>query len=845
MSRLAEGLSRFFGRVEILARGAEEERRAAEHALARGLYLEARAEARALLARVPRSPVGLALWADAAEACWHDDEVVDALSQLVEQVPWRHEVWLRLGQAGVRSSWPHARGALERAAAAHDNPAIAREALLELADLDLGAGEARRARRWLDRVPYHPSQPDPELALRRAETALAMSRYDEALQWSERMQTLKGGRARLVRASLANHFPDREHGGDAVTLVIGALLLDTPGADELTIALTAACHDAALVDRVRTIVSTLGRLGEPRWQAAFALAEGRRADARHALVEAVESGDRDAARTLLALAITWRDLDALRAVARADKQKLPPTLRRLLEASQGEQPDDRALALLDVAAADPSEAGRWAGELLKERMRAWVPAKTEEPSRWDDILRELRRAATDLERLDAIGPLEALAIERERPLYVAVLGEFNAGKSTFINALLGTDVAPTGVMPTTASLHWVSWAPDPFARVVVLGGSDRVVSHGELKRALGELYAAGGRIDRVLIYAPIERLKRIEVLDTPGFNAPELGHADQARRGFEEAHVALWLLDATAPLKHSERLVIEEVAKAGVPIQVLVNKRDRVGEENIDQVMDYVREALEETGIASLRPPLAFSAQRALAGRLGDAAALAESRWGEVETLLEEHIVSDCDTLRERALRRKAARVSGMLLEAARQRVEQAREAQRIAGKHAEESGALAARLSAQRAPLAEAFEGELTPALTALRADARPLAQLPEERRREPELAAYLVERTVERLSPALAQAIAAHARRSGSWDDDALGNLITTVEPPIRAALAGAASAHGRQLEGPPLRAALEAALSAASEAVARDAARPPAASGEETLARRLEALHAALVD
>src|SRR5690606_33453681 len=115
----------------------------------------------------------------------------------------------------------------------------------------------------------------------------------------------------------------------------------------------------------------------------------------------------------------------------------------------------------------------------------------------------------------------------------------------------------------------------------------------------------------------------------------------------------------------SERRVIEQVAAAGVPIQVLVNKSDRLAAAELAQVMRYVEGALSEVGIASLRPPVALSAQRALAGRLGDADALGASGWEAVEDLLSEYIVNRCDALRERALRRKARRVAGELLAAA------------------------------------------------------------------------------------------------------------------------------------------------------------------------------------
>src|SRR5262245_30866084 len=171
MPRLVEGLSRFFGRVEILALGLETERRAAETALARGMPLEAREHAREILANLPGSPLGLALWADAAEDAWLDDEVILALTELSKAVPWRADVWLRLGQAATRQGDPIAREALERAAAAPEERESSRLALLELCDLDLSAGDPTRAMHWLERIIQ--DGPDRDVALRRTECALA------------------------------------------------------------------------------------------------------------------------------------------------------------------------------------------------------------------------------------------------------------------------------------------------------------------------------------------------------------------------------------------------------------------------------------------------------------------------------------------------------------------------------------------------------------------------------------------------------------------------------------------------------------------------------------------------
>ncbi|MEM6791111.1 MAG: dynamin family protein, partial [Myxococcota bacterium] len=684
MARVAENLARFFSRVEILARGAEEERRAAEDALAHGRHLEARAHARALLARVPRSPLGLALWAEAAEALWLHGEAAEALEELSRQVPWRQEVWLRLGLARVRAGIPEGRQALGRAASL-DDPAVRREALLALIDLDLAAGEPDRAERWLGRLGE--ASDDLEVDLRRAECAFSRGREDEARLYAEGLSALDdgseaplgadapplAGRVRLLYARLAARFADVSYGGDPLTLALGALLLDAPGAEEVVAAQLRRCRDAALVDQARQTLEALGRANEPRWQAAFAFAEGRDADARAALLEAAEAGDAAAARELLRGAIEGRRQEALadlttRVDAGTIDLVIGDAVRSLL--ALGAEVDRGAdvveeLAPIAAGADDDDEALRaWAQAWLDALVTRWVPPTG--TARWDTLLPVLRREARRFGRDDLAPAIEGLGVERRRPLYVAVLGEFNAGKSTLLNALLGTDVAPTGVRPTTATLHWVAWAPDRFARICVSGQRDRVVPHGELKRALHELEGEGHDVARVYIYAPIERLKRIELLDTPGFNAPVDDHAAQARRGIDEAHVALWLLDGTAPLKDSERRVLDDVVAAGLPLQVLVNKRDRIGEGGVDRVRDYVVAALAERGIETLAPPVVFSARQALAGRQGDADALAASCWPEVEALLNAEVVDRSDVLREQALRRKAARVVSALAEAAR-----------------------------------------------------------------------------------------------------------------------------------------------------------------------------------
>jgi small GTP-binding protein len=854
VSRLAEGLSRLFGHVEILARGGQDDRRAAEQALQRGDYLEARACARSLLAKVPRSPVALALLAEASEQTWHHHEVVEALAQLAEQVPWRQELWLKLGEAGLKTGWEGTHDALERAANGREELGVARRALLTLADQDLLAGDHARASRWLDRIPSHPQSPDPELALRRIECALAQRDEPRIQREKDRLdgldpeaptfsgRTTLGARRRLVRAQLARTDPSDPHGDTPLGLALGAYLLDAPGAEELVAELLTLCRDAAQVAQVREALAAVGESAadSPRWRAAFALAEGRADDARKALLDAARLGDETAARSLLSLCVQWQDHEALGELAKSHEALVDDALKAILAASEHIEAGaiEEAIAMVE-GVSDPA-LERWCDRLMDQALARWRGAGEAE-SEWQPLLKQLRTSATQLDAVGLVAPIEALAVERDRPLVVAVLGEFNAGKSTLLNALLGTDVAPTGVMPTTASLHWVAWAPDPFARVVVRGGTDRVVPHADLKKTLRQLRDAGEAVQRVLIYAPIERLKRIEILDTPGFNAPETTHAEEARRGIEEAHLALWLLDATAPLKESERQIIEQVAEARVPIQVLVNKRDRVGEEAIEEVMAYVVRALEGIGIVSLTDPIALSARQALEGRLGDQAALDASHWMEVEAMLEEGIVNRSGVLRERALRRKAARIAEQLDEVAAARAREHHRALDDWQAADERRTQLAMALRGERASLSDSIMKALEEPLDRLWIDARPIEELSEERRGSQELRNYLVDRCVERLAPTV---VAAIVERGGQ---DMPTQARAAVTRAVASTFAGAAAAHRGSAypEGDALRDAVARAVVAAAEEIdAAVAPRPADAASTTGTRRRLGAMRRCLL-
>lgn len=760
--RLAETIAGWLGRVELVLAGAEGHLRDGEEALARGDAMRARQAAKAILSRVPQSPIGLALLADACEAGHLDAELALTLEELAGRVASRADVWVRLGRARQRvgATLDEARDAYIRAlAVAEPGSDARREALLWLCDLDLHQGDGARAELWLERIADRKSR---EVALRRAEARLLTGDLDAArAALDELEEDPSDGRAALLRGRALAIAGD----AGAFTWLARALVLDVPGASEaLSSALAWIPTDDATRARIRAVVEDRGETEAARWKAAFARAEGRRDEARAALLAAVRAGDTSAARPLLDAALDDEDHAALVVALGALGGSRDATLEdagRLPSPARLRDPGEAAGvldALVDVA----SERVRpWADRARRTAVAAWIPPSGA-PSDWTAVLTRLDGHARALHDLGGTAKIAELAVERTRPVRVAIVGEFNAGKSTFINALIGADVAPTGVLPTTATLHHLRYAPDPFARIQFYADAagaapaERIVPSAELREALKKCDTA--TVKRVEIMMPLASLTRVEILDTPGFNAPDVRHTEAALGAFEEADAAIWLLDAAQPLKQTERKILDEARAKHVPVQLLVNKADRLGEGDLARVMTTLTESLHETGITSWTPPITLSARLALQGKLGDEAALAKSGWLDVQALLDAEIVGRSEDLKERGLRRRAAKVVDALTDRARERERDELAIEERARRRAQAYAVRAAKLDREADDVAQVIASAIGPEAKAWQRDLDVIVtgRDAEQAKQDPVLARYRVDRAAARLAPALANVLA-----------------------------------------------------------------------------------------
>ncbi|MCC6665032.1 MAG: dynamin family protein [Polyangiaceae bacterium] len=224
-------------------------------------------------------------------------------------------------------------------------------------------------------------------------------------------------------------------------------------------------------------------------------------------------------------------------------------------------------------------------------------------------------ASTLAERVDA-DLVKKLEIDR---FHLVVVGEFNHGKSTFVNALLGQAALPIGVTPTTAVIHHIVWAESPSAKVVLASGQEQPLPFDDVKS-----FATGGaRSDEPVSYVevgfPADLLReRIVLVDTPGVNDLSLTRAEITYGYIPRSDAVLFVLDAGQPVKESERQFLEQqlIGKSREKIFFVVAKSDIWSPDERAEALTYVRSRLG----ALVKDPQVFavSAQAALGGRVGE-----------------------------------------------------------------------------------------------------------------------------------------------------------------------------------------------------------------------------------
>ena len=196
---------------------------------------------------------------------------------------------------------------------------------------------------------------------------------------------------------------------------------------------------------------------------------------------------------------------------------------------------------------------------------------------------------------------------------IVIVGEFNAGKSAFINALLGQQLLKEGVTPTTSQIN--------------------ILRYGEKKEShLVEK-------DQTVLTFPVEILSDISMVDTPGTNAIIRQHEELTTHFVPRADLILFVTSVDRPFTESERSFMQSIRDWGKKVVIILNKIDILeDEQQLTQIVDFIQNNTQAL-LGRTLDIFPVSARQALRAKNGEDGLWEASRF----EALEEYIRSSLD----------------------------------------------------------------------------------------------------------------------------------------------------------------------------------------------------------
>ena len=285
-----------------------------------------------------------------------------------------------------------------------------------------------------------------------------------------------------------------------------------------------------------------------------------------------------------------------------------------------------------------------------------MASELEELEAW---ARELADVATDRpQALPAARLAHRLANGR---FLVCVAGEFKRGKSTLLNALLGEEVVPTGVLPLTAVATEVAYG-EPSVTVEHLDGSRRRIDAAELAGYVSEQANPANRLEvaRVEVRGRWALLEPgVVLVDTPGLASLHRHNTEAATAALLDADGAVLVLAADAPVSAAERELLGVLAGRRAPTFFVLNKADHLAPAERDEVRRFVANVLRDELGHEAR--LFVLSARAALGATGGAPASEAGDFDAFVAELERFVAEDLVAARLATARRELARLGAGL----------------------------------------------------------------------------------------------------------------------------------------------------------------------------------------
>lgn len=183
---------------------------------------------------------------------------------------------------------------------------------------------------------------------------------------------------------------------------------------------------------------------------------------------------------------------------------------------------------------------------------------------------------------------------------IAVFGEFNKGKSTFINALIGQEVLPADILATTATITRIIHKRYTSAKVCFKNGHEQDIPLEQLSRYITKLSetatATSATIKEAIIFYPLPFAQEnyIEIIDTPGLN-DDAEMTERTLSIIQNCDIAIMVISAQTPFSMSEATFLKKLLNQGITkILFIVNQIDLYTSKDAQRIIELIEKRIDK-----------------------------------------------------------------------------------------------------------------------------------------------------------------------------------------------------------------------------------------------------------
>jgi len=178
---------------------------------------------------------------------------------------------------------------------------------------------------------------------------------------------------------------------------------------------------------------------------------------------------------------------------------------------------------------------------------------------------------------------------------VAILGQFKAGKSSFINSIIGKKILPVGVIPVTTVITRIQYGGQEDAVVRFFDGKSERIGLDKIEEYISEAKNTANQknVEVVDIELPsLEQYPGLRLVDTPGLGSIFKYNTEVSEEWLPEVGAAIIAISSDRPLSENDLNLIRELMDFTPKVVILLTKADMLSDEQQREVVRFFKDSL-------------------------------------------------------------------------------------------------------------------------------------------------------------------------------------------------------------------------------------------------------------